>query len=86
MVRSSKWLILELSETVENINYQEIESALCSIFGDEVDYFIPIHHERIGSYISTSVLMLSSCGKNLITIMVAKKTPNLIKAIFQLKQ
>lgn len=57
MVRSSKWLILELNETVESINYQEIESALCSIFGDKVDYFIPIHHECIGSYISTSVLM-----------------------------
>jgi len=53
---SNQWLILELNENIENITYREIESAILNIFGD-AEYFIPIHHERMGSYISTSVLM-----------------------------
>ncbi len=56
MAKSNKWLILELNE-IEDINYHEIESTIINIFGDKVDYFIPIHHERMGSYISTSVLI-----------------------------
>jgi len=52
----NQWLILELNENIENVTYREIESAILNIFGD-VEYFIPIHHERMGSYISTSVLM-----------------------------
>ena len=54
--KKNKWLILELND-IEDINYHEIESTIINIFGDNVDYFIPIHHERMGSYISTSVLM-----------------------------
>ena len=57
MVKGNKWLILELSEIAEDVNYQEIESTIINIFGDNVDYFIPIHHERMGSYISTSILI-----------------------------
>jgi len=56
VAKSNKWLILELNE-IEDINYHEIESTIINIFGDKVDYFIPIHHERMGSYISTSVLI-----------------------------
>lgn len=57
MAKGNKWLILELSDIVEDINYYEIESTIINVFGDKVDYFIPIYHERMGSYISTSVLM-----------------------------
>jgi len=53
---SGQWLILELNENIENITYREIEAAILDLFGD-VEYFIPIHHERMGSYISTSILM-----------------------------
>lgn len=53
----SKWLILELSESAENPSYREIENAIVETFGPEVDYFIPIHYEKVGSYVSTSVLM-----------------------------
>lgn len=53
---SDKWLILELNENIENVTYREIEGAILNTFGD-VEYFIPIHHERMGSYISTSILM-----------------------------
>jgi len=54
-VTSSNYLILEIND-VESIEYREIEAAIISMFG-EVDYFIPIHHEKIGSYTSSSVLM-----------------------------
>lgn len=72
---SDQWLILELNENIENITYREIESAIINIFGD-VEYFIPIHHERMGSYISTSVLMegyafIQDC------LEVRQKMPNL---------
>lgn len=53
---SDQWLILELNDNIENITYREIEATILNIFGD-AEYFIPIHHERMGSYISTSVLM-----------------------------
>lgn len=53
---SNRWLILELNDSIENIDYRDIQVAIDTVFGD-VDYFIPIHHERMGSYISTSVLI-----------------------------
>jgi len=53
----SNWLILELSDLVEGVGYREIESAIVTTFGDGADYFIPIHHEKMGSYTSTSTLM-----------------------------
>ncbi len=56
MPGSNRWLILELNDTLESITYREIEAAILTTFG-EVEYFIPIHHEQMGSYISTSVLM-----------------------------
>jgi len=49
-------LILELNDIFENITYREIEAAIVTTFGD-VEYFIPIYHERMGSYTSTSTLM-----------------------------
>jgi len=53
----SNWLIIELSDLIDNPSYSDIENGITSVFGDDVEYFIPIHHERIGSYTSTSVLM-----------------------------
>lgn len=57
MAKSDRWLILELNDAFEDVKYRDIKAALITVFGDEVDYFIPIHHECIGSYTSTSVLM-----------------------------
>jgi len=57
VAKGNKWLILELSDIIEDINYREIESTIFNIFGKNVDYFIPIHYERMGSYASTSVLI-----------------------------
>ena len=54
---SDQWLILELNESVENASYREIELTLLTIFGENIEYFIPRYHERMGSYISTSVLI-----------------------------
>lgn len=55
--RLDQWLILELNDTLENTSYREIEAAIITTFGDNVEYFIPIYHENVGTYISTSVLM-----------------------------
>ena len=57
MAKSDQWLILELDDAFEDINYRDIKVALITVFGYEVEYFIPIHHECMGSYTSTSVLM-----------------------------
>lgn len=53
---SSKWLIFELNESAGS-DYHEIAEALVNFFGDDADFFIPIHHEQMGSYVSKSVLM-----------------------------
>jgi transcription antitermination factor NusG len=34
-----------------------MENAIREIFGEKVEYFIPIHHQEIGSYKSTNVLV-----------------------------
>ena len=52
---TSNYLILEIND-IDSIEYQDIEAAIITLFG-EVDYFIPIHHEKIGSYTSSSILM-----------------------------
>jgi transcription antitermination factor NusG len=57
VVATSDWIIIELSDTVENIGYDDIKNALLNAFGESIEYFIPIHHEMVGSYSSTSVLM-----------------------------
>ena len=56
MPGSSRWLILELNDVFETITYREIEAAILTTFG-EVEFFIPIYHELMGSYTSTSTLM-----------------------------
>ena len=57
MAKSDRWLILELNDAFEDVDYRDIRVAILAVFGDSIDYFIPIHHERMGSYTSTSVLM-----------------------------
>lgn len=54
---SSNYLILEISDNSESIEYRDIEAAMITMFGDAEEYFIPIYHEKIGSYTSSSVLM-----------------------------
>jgi len=56
-VDQSDWLIIELSEHGEVATYPELVAAIETAFGHDADYFIPIHHEQMGSYISTNVLM-----------------------------
>lgn len=53
---SSNWFILELSEHADTAGYPEIVSAITSVFGSEAEFFIPIHHEKLGSYVTTNVL------------------------------
>ena len=57
MSSSDQWLILELNDLMSNVGYREMEGAILQIFGTNVDYFIPIHNEKMGSYVSMSTLM-----------------------------
>lgn len=52
----SKWIVIELSELGETATRVELESSLLELLGNEIEYFIPIHYEKIGSYTSTSTL------------------------------
>lgn len=56
MATSDQWYIIELNDSIEGLAYRDIEAAILTTFGD-VDYFIPIHNEKMGSYTSTSTLM-----------------------------
>lgn len=56
-ITDSQWIIIELNDAVENVEYQDIEAAIFSTYGDGIEYFIPIYHEKMGSYTSTSTLM-----------------------------
>lgn len=56
MAAYNKWLILELNEIGESCNYAELDNILQEMLGSEIDYFIPILSEKMGSYTSTSVL------------------------------
>ena len=53
----SEWLIIQLSDYSDNVGYKEIEGAIKAVFGYNTDYFIPIHYESMGSYVSTSCLV-----------------------------
>jgi transcription antitermination factor NusG len=55
-VAESNWLILELNEYGEAATRGELEYSLREMLGQDAEFFIPIHHEKMGSYISTSVL------------------------------
>lgn len=54
---SLDWFIIELTEFGETVSCPEIGKALKDIFGDDVEFFVPIHHEQMGSYVSVNVLM-----------------------------
>lgn len=56
MNQCNQWFIVELSDMGSSAGHAEIQNAICEVFGESVEYFIPIHHEKIGSYISTSIL------------------------------
>jgi transcription antitermination factor NusG len=53
---SSQWLVLQLNED-HPAEYREIESAIQTAFGSKADYFIPVSNEKMGSYLTTSVLI-----------------------------
>ena len=57
MAVSDQWLVLELHESQCLASFKDIESAIKVVFGSDADYFIPIHYEIMGSYVSTSVLV-----------------------------
>jgi transcription antitermination factor NusG len=50
------WYILEVGEQGETATYPELIAALQSVFGEDEDYFVPIYHEKLGSYTSVNVL------------------------------
>jgi len=52
---ASDWLIIELSDLGDSADYAELHNSLEEMLG-ELDFFIPIHNEQMGSYTSTSVL------------------------------
>lgn len=54
---SDQWIIIELNDSIEGVEYRDIEAAILTTYGDGIEYFIPIHHEKMGSYTSTSTLM-----------------------------
>jgi DNA modification methylase len=41
----AEWFILELSEQGEIAEYPELSSAIETVFGSDVEFFIPIHHD-----------------------------------------
>jgi transcription antitermination factor NusG len=55
-LKNLDWYIIELSEFGETATYPEIVAAIESVFGEKSEYFIPIHHEQMGSYVSTNTL------------------------------
>jgi transcription antitermination factor NusG len=55
-VAASDWIIIELSEQSDSASYPELKAAIQNIFGSEAEFFIPKHHEEMGSYISTNTL------------------------------
>lgn len=57
METSDQWIIIELNDSIEDVEYRDIEAAILTTYGDGIEYFIPIHHEKMGSYTSTSTLM-----------------------------
>lgn len=50
------WLVVELNDRGISAEQKEIEHALREMLGDDAEFFIPIHREQMGSYISTSIL------------------------------
>jgi transcription antitermination factor NusG len=52
----AEWFILELSEQGEVAEYPEITSAIKTVFGSDTEFFIPVHHEKLGSYVTTNTL------------------------------
>ena len=54
---NSQWLILQLNDYNNSIDYDEIENSVIDLFGNKAEYFIPIRKEKIGSYTSTCTLM-----------------------------
>ena len=53
----SRWLIIQLNDSIDLPEYREIEAAVQEVFGTDADYFIPIHYQKIGTYVSNSTLI-----------------------------
>ena len=71
-----KWIVLELNEYYTS-DYSEIYDEIIKIFGRDADFFIPIHYEKMGSYISKSVLIDG--------YVFIKKTPAIIDNLNNIK-
>lgn len=52
----NRWMILELSEQGISLSYSEIVACIKELFGDDVDFFLPVRQEKMGSYTSTCSL------------------------------
>jgi transcription antitermination factor NusG len=55
-VAEYNWLVVELNDRGISAEQKEIEHAIREMLGDDAEFFIPIHREQMGSYISTSIL------------------------------
>ena len=55
MENTEKWIILQVRENCE-LNYPEIRGELLKHFS-ELDIFIPVYHEQVGSYVCDMTLM-----------------------------
>lgn len=74
----AEWLVLELNDFIDNISYKDIESAVITTFGENIEYFIPMHFEEIGSYTSSSTLMDG--------YVFIKDHPNIQESLLNLKE
>ena len=54
--KAGNWYIVELSEFGETVPYPELVETIKNVFGQESDFFVPIYHEKMGSYTSTNLL------------------------------
>lgn len=50
------WIVIELNDRGISAEQKDIEHALREMLGDDVEFFIPIYREQVGSYVSTSML------------------------------
>lgn len=50
------WIILELSELSEGLSYAELVHQIQELFGEKIEFFIPVYQEKMGSYTSTCTL------------------------------
>jgi len=81
--RSSKWLILQLSEecSLED-KYDIVINDIKNIFGNNVEFFIPVHREKLNNKIVNIVLfeeyVFIKCNDTINETLFKERTENII--------